>query len=314
MVDGETKDTLTKQAVTGATGSPTAGTVADTAIPLVAGSVGSIQSLRRLLARRAAARKPPIQQPGSCPAPRGRLVRPNMGCFPADTPAATQDGPKAIQSIKPDDQVWGYDLVACEWKLRRVVQTYEHDYDGDLVAFAVAGEVIEATTNHPVWVVEGEGLDRRQRSEHVPAAPANALVPGRWVDAGNLRAGDVLLLRSGQWATISRLAVRHVRQKVYNFQVEDLHTYAVGTGQVLVHNKPVEYAPRPDAPVGKVTKPNDKWFTDRGLDPHAIKDDIGVGPGAGGRYDVFKDKDGNLWVGNKDGSGQKEWWGRWVEE
>jgi hypothetical protein len=28
-----------------------------------------------------------------------------------------------------------------------------------------------------------------------------------------------------------------VRQKVYNFQVEAVHTYAVGTAQVLVHNK-----------------------------------------------------------------------------
>jgi hypothetical protein len=64
-----------------------------------------------------------------------------------------------------------------------------------------------------------------------------------------------------------------------------------------------------------VSKPNKKWFDDRGLpNPEDIKKDLGVGPGASGKYDVWKDQEGNIWVGLKDGSGNKEWWGRWVEE
>jgi len=117
----------------------------------------------------------------------------------------------------------------------------------------------------------------------------------------------VLLLKSGRRATISRLSVR---QKVYNFQVEEVHTYAVGNRQVLVHNKPMEYAPRPDAPVGKVTKPDNKWFRDRGLDAKELKNDLGVGA----KHDIYKDQNGNLWVGRKDGTGEKEWIGRWLDE
>jgi hypothetical protein len=71
-----------------------------------------------------------------------------------------------------------------------------------------------------------------------PFPTLGAKARGRWVDAGNLRAGDVLLLRLNRRATISSVAVRHVRKKVYNFQVEEVHTYAVGHACILVHNEP----------------------------------------------------------------------------
>ncbi len=70
----------------------------------------------------------------------------------------------------------------------------------------------------------------------MPEAAEGAKIPGRWVDAGDLQVGDVLLLKSGEQAPVTRLAVRQVQQRVYNFQVEELHCYAVGAGEVLVHN------------------------------------------------------------------------------
>jgi hypothetical protein len=159
-------------------------------------------------------------------------------CFPADTQVTTEDGFKPIQSVRRGDQVLGYNLVTREWRARRVVETYEHDFEGDLVALAVEGDVIEATSNHPFWVVEGEGLEQRERPDHVPATPPDARLPGRWVDAGNLRAGDLLQMKSDCRLAISGLSIRKVRQKVYNLQIEEVHTYAVGKRQVLVHNKP----------------------------------------------------------------------------
>ena len=54
MYSGETKQTLTKQAVTAATGSEMAGTVADVAIPLVAGIGGGIAVARGQAAKKAA--------------------------------------------------------------------------------------------------------------------------------------------------------------------------------------------------------------------------------------------------------------------
>ena len=43
-------------------------------------------------------------------------------------------------------------------------------------------------------------------------------------------------MQSGQRVPITELTVHKVCQKVYNFHVEELHCYAVGTGQILVHN------------------------------------------------------------------------------
>jgi hypothetical protein len=159
-----------------------------------------------------------------------------INCFIADTAVSTEDGLKPIQNVRASDLIWAYDLVVGQWKLRPVIETYEHDYVGDLVAITVAGEVIKATSGHPFWVVEGQRLEDRPRPEHVPEAPASACVPGRWVDAGDLRVGDILLLKPGQRSPITQLTVYKVCQKVYNFHVEELRCYAVGTSQVLVHN------------------------------------------------------------------------------
>jgi hypothetical protein len=157
-------------------------------------------------------------------------------CFPADTLIATEHGQKPIQDIRASERVWSFDLVAKEWKLRHVIEMYRHEHDGDMVAVSVAGEAIESTGHHPWWVVRGEALGRRPQPEHVPGNPVGFHGEGRWVDAIDLRVGDVLLLRSGAQAPISRLSVRHARQLVYNFHVQELGCYAVGSQGVLVHN------------------------------------------------------------------------------
>jgi RHS repeat-associated protein len=185
--------------------------------------------------------------------PLGRIE--SQSCFPADTPVMTEDGFKPIQCVRSSDRVWGYHLDTGEWKLKRVIETYEHDYQGNLVAISVDGDLIEATSNHPFWVVEGERLDRRECPDHVPATPPDSQTPGRWVDAGNLRVGDVLLLRSERRASIRRLSVRHVQEKVYNFQVEEVHNYAVGVSQLLVHNKAKAYQRAYNGPKSRYINP-----------------------------------------------------------
>jgi RHS repeat-associated protein len=163
---------------------------------------------------------------------------PYDGCFPADTLVATSDGLRPIESVRSGELVWGYDLATREWTLHPVLETFEQNFLGNLVEVTVAGEVIAATSNHPFWVVEGEALEQRARPEHVLPTPGVSTTPGRWVDAGNLKVGDVLLLRPNRRAVVARLATRQTAQTVYNFRIEYLHTYAVGAAQVLVHNNP----------------------------------------------------------------------------
>jgi hypothetical protein len=141
------------------------------------------------------------------------------------------------QCVRADDIVCAFDLTTSKWKARRVVETYEHDYEGVLVTLTVGDEVIESTTNHPFWVVAGDGLDERPESIHAPVLSPDTRTAGRWVDVGELCVGDELLLKAERRGVVTRLAARHVRQKVYNFQVEEVHTYAVGESGILVHNK-----------------------------------------------------------------------------
>ena len=58
----------------------------------------------------------------------------------------------------------------------------------------------------------------------------------------------------------------------------------------------------PDAPEGKVTVPSDKFWKDKGIDPHEVKD-----------YDSTRnlgfDKKGNVWSVDRKGSGNPQWEG-----
>ena len=117
-----------------------------------------------------------------------------------------------------------------------IFQTFCRPYDGNEVALVVGKETIRSTFRHPYWVVWGEQLDERPRLEHLPAVPYNATTEGRWVDAGDVRVGDEVLLRDGRIMPVEAVQHTPVRYAVYNFEVEDLHCYAVGEIQVLVHN------------------------------------------------------------------------------
>jgi hypothetical protein len=158
-------------------------------------------------------------------------------CFVAGTLVATAEGQRPIETIRAGDLVWAYDFKTSHWYLRRVVRPLVHNYNGDFIRYRVREEEIASTGNHPCWVIEGEALVERPPPEHVNALEAQTQTPGRWVDARDLRVGDVLLLREARPARITELSRWVARSTVYNLHVAELHTYAVGQCQVLVHNR-----------------------------------------------------------------------------
>jgi hypothetical protein len=110
---------------------------------------------------------------------------------------------------------------------------------------------------------------------------------GAWISAEDLRAGDVLVNVNGQKVIVE--AVQHEilenSVKVYNFEVQDNHTYFVGGGNgVAVHNakcgNTVTYnAPKPGGgvkPVKAVKQPNGYYLA---------KDTFGHG---GSQYKLLK--------------------------
>ena len=136
-------------------------------------------------------------------------------CFVAGTLVTTEDGQKPIEEIQVGDKVLSENPETGEIAYKTVEETYINETD-ELIHVHVNEETISATPNHPFYV------DKLG-----------------WTLAKNLRAGDVLVLSNGEFVVIEWIQHEILESpvKVYNFEVEDFHTYFVGECGVLVHNK-----------------------------------------------------------------------------
>lgn len=139
-------------------------------------------------------------------------------CFAAGTLVATPRGDVVIDALREGDTVLAADPIEDRAPVaRRVVATKKSDGRA-VLAIAIAGagtrDTIVVTPEHPFYV-EGKG----------------------WTAAAALEPGAALATpgtRDAQVESITELA-RAVT--VYNLEVEDLHTYFVGSTHALVHNE-----------------------------------------------------------------------------
>ena len=135
-------------------------------------------------------------------------------CFVAGTLVTTEDGQEPIEEIEVGDKVLSEDETTGEVAVKTVTETYINETD-ELIHICVNGETISATPTHPFYV------DKLG-----------------WTLARSLRAGDVLVLSNGELVTVEWVQHEILESpiKVYNFEVQDFHTYFVGECGVLVHN------------------------------------------------------------------------------
>ena len=136
------------------------------------------------------------------------------GCFIAGTVVLTEDGNVPIEEVEEGDYVYAENPETGEKGLKRVVQTFINESD-ELIHIHVNKEEIVATPLHPFYVIE-KG----------------------WIWAVDLRAGDILVLQNGEYVIVELVQheILEAPIAVYNFEVEDFHTYYVGESLVLVHN------------------------------------------------------------------------------
>ncbi len=137
-----------------------------------------------------------------------------MTCFVAGTLVLTAAGLVAIETIKAGDLVIATNPDTMETAPKRVLETYVLKNDR-LVHLKVDGEEIITTENHPFYV-----QDRG------------------FVNAGELQRGDILRNLDGNMLRLDSITIEQLAQPetVYNFQVEEYHTYYVGEHCVFVHN------------------------------------------------------------------------------
>lgn len=157
-------------------------------------------------------------------------------CFVAGTPVHTTDGVKPIEQVAAGERVWAFDRQAQQWRLSQVTRTFENVFSGIITTAELSdGTTLTGTDGHPAWVVEGADLLSRGRPDHGADEPVGP-TPGRWVPLGHLRVEDVVLTRSGVARVVRVDHTEGSGVRVYNFEVEGLHSYAVGATGLLTHN------------------------------------------------------------------------------
>jgi hypothetical protein len=138
-------------------------------------------------------------------------------CFVAGTPILTPDGWKAVEEIGIGERVLSRDEndASGEVRAKAVLATFVRV--SPVLNVHVGGKLIGTTGEHPFYV-DGKG----------------------WVEARSLRIGDLLVSRSGETIPVEGIADSGRIELVYNFEVEDDHTYFVGKEawgfDVWVHN------------------------------------------------------------------------------
>ena len=98
--------------------------------------------------------------------------------------------------------------------MKKVKKIFVRENDS-VVRLSINGEAIETTNEHPFYV-EGHG----------------------WTNASDLKVGDKVRLEDGTTGIVEKAkhAALDNPVTVYNFEVEDFHTYYVSEQKVLVHN------------------------------------------------------------------------------
>ncbi len=184
-----------------------------------------------------------------------------MACFIAGTMVLTTAGLVAIENIKAGDIVISTNPDTLETAGKTVLETYIRQVD-KLVHLTINSEKIVTTVDHPFYV-QGRGF----------------------IDASKLLVSDKLISVNGEDLIIENFFIEETIEPVdvYNFQVEDYHTYFVGKSNVWVHN--AEYG---NGHYNNNPSDNPKVLADAVEDPNAV---YGYRPSEDGSLKNFANED-----------------------
>ncbi len=132
---------------------------------------------------------------------------PPGGCFMAGTLVETLDGAVAIEDLHVGDRILGLSDDG-EVAVNEVVETYRTL----AVEFFIINDEISVTGTHPF------------------------LVGGDWIEAQDIRVGDILAGSGGTAVPVNSIQLVEHGVRVFNVSVSGDHTFFAGG--ILVHNKP----------------------------------------------------------------------------
>ena len=137
-------------------------------------------------------------------------------CFVAGTSIAMAHNVyKAIETIRVGDYVLSYNEKDGTVSRQKVIDTFSKQVY-QTIGLTINGEYIETTYNHPFY----------------------SPIYNCWVEAGALRVGDYVVDSNGNCQVVQDTQINNYADAVtvYNFTVENNHTYYVGDSETLVHN------------------------------------------------------------------------------
>ena len=146
-----------------------------------------------------------------------------FGCFPAESVISTPTGGVAIQDIKVGDSVYTFDSSTGEKSVSSVSKTFIHHKDdpdyvySPLIVLKHEKGSLTVTDNH--WIYR----KNNRQDEYT-----------NFDRAGQLAVGDLLTMEDGTSSKIVAIEPGEVYDSVYNFEVDNTHTY-LAEG-VMVHN------------------------------------------------------------------------------
>lgn len=150
-------------------------------------------------------------------------------CFASGTKILTINGLINIENIKIGDSVWSFSDKSKVLGINRV-SSISKKITNQFVRIYLDSICLLATPDHPFWL------------------------ENKWVEAKNLQKGESLKSFNGRHVIIDSLSIQDTLATVYNFEVENYHTYFVSSFQILVHNNDICQAPKP---IKYVLKPSD---------------------------------------------------------
>ncbi len=151
-------------------------------------------------------------------------------CFVAGTLVHTRDGLKAIEEIKVGDVVISKSDTTGEVSYRKVANTFVRQTDAIYKVSFADGTTLETTWNHPFRVLKSDVKGQNFALENTV-----------WTQAKDLVEGDVAFTANGATLNIVSISIDNRDETVYNFEVEEFHTYFVGEVGVWVHNDEVRF-------------------------------------------------------------------------
>jgi hypothetical protein len=134
-------------------------------------------------------------------------------CFKAGTKVQTEKGLMNIEKIQKGMKVKAWDEVRNRFDFKPVSKT-KRSMAEKIVKLYIDGELYEVTEKHPFRTASGQ-----------------------WVAAAKLEVGQTLLTVNGAQRTVSGLSIVDEKVEVYNLEVLEYYTYAIGEDGIVVHNQ-----------------------------------------------------------------------------